>query len=332
MSKNICILEPRLDIPFKNLGPVSSKPNYNNLPPIRQHWANFTKTIAKQHRDKGDHVDIICAALWQLTNEHVNAIGKRHDIIYMPHKQDFEFPITTCEPRYYMQTVFPWLFTVDKDGWGSNLSYIKDGSIDKVDWTRDYYSELQKEAFDHNTSKFKQPPRRQDLPFAADDYILFVCQIPHDETIKQYSDVSVKTALLKTIEFADKTRRNLIVKGHPANPGSMHQLENTTKKYNHTWVQSEYSIHDLIADAESVFTVNSGTGFEAMLHNKPVFTFGEAEYDSVAWKFHDGQDFSLFYNIVVRDLMTEQAIITERYKRFINQYCTIGVDTRNHDL
>jgi capsule polysaccharide export protein KpsC/LpsZ len=44
----------------------------------------------------------------------------------------------------------------------------------------------------------------------------------------------------------------------------------------------EENIHDLIDECDAVFLVNSGVGFEALLHAKPIVMFGRAEYDCVA--------------------------------------------------
>ena len=41
---------------------------------------------------------------------------------------------------------------------------------------------------------------------------------------------------------------------------------------------SDASVHDLIAGAKYVFTVNSGVGLEALLHGRPVVITGECDY------------------------------------------------------
>ena len=46
------------------------------------------------------------------------------------------------------------------------------------------------------------------------------------------------------------------------------------------WVD-EVSIHSCLEDAKRVYLVNSGAGFEAMIHGKPIVRFGHAEYDRV---------------------------------------------------
>ena len=67
-----------------------------------------------------------------------------------------------------------------------------------------------------NISKFKQPSFQSiELP---DKFILFPCQLPHDETIRYHSDVSVEKALSAVIlAIKENQSCSLIIKGHPAN-------------------------------------------------------------------------------------------------------------------
>ena len=48
------------------------------------------------------------------------------DITYVPHVEKHNF-LGGDMCRYYMQTVFKRLFTIDKEGWGGNASHAKDG-------------------------------------------------------------------------------------------------------------------------------------------------------------------------------------------------------------
>jgi hypothetical protein len=46
---------------------------------------------------------------------------------------------------------------------------------------------------------------------------------------------------------------------------------------------SDANVNDLIVHASAVYTINSGVGFESLLHLKPVITFGRVEYDCVTF-------------------------------------------------
>ena len=55
-----------------------------------------------------------------------------------------------------------------------------------------------------------------------------------------------------------------------------------SSRYTGQCAWSDLSIHDLIAAAEIVVTVNSGVGMETVLHQKPVYAFGRANYSEIS--------------------------------------------------
>ncbi|MDA8669266.1 hypothetical protein N9M26_06455, partial [Alphaproteobacteria bacterium] len=184
---------------------------------------------------------------------------------------------------YYMQMVFPWLFQVDRIGWCADASVwpIKP-SIKSDQQIFKKYQHLSKLGL----SKFPQPKRNQFV--RKNKFILFLCQLPYDQTIKLHSDISVMDALIKTIQISISLEIQLIIKPHPLNTEAMrpflelaakHNLK--SNKYEILWAKIA-NIHDLLEKCEAVFTVNSGGGMEAILHNKPVFCFGRSDYASVS--------------------------------------------------
>lgn len=244
------------------------------LAPIRLHWRSFVDHVIMEHIRRHDEVTLVEKPLWQLEPELVEYF--KPDVVYVPHKEQHNFPIAKeFGPRYYMQTVFPWLFTIDKAGWGAGMSA---SPIPAVGYTTNEAWETLQSLVTDNLSKFDQPDRRK-VPWK--DFIFFPCQIPHDETIKYHSKVTVEAALEAVCQWCNATGRHLVVKGHPINPGSMQPLQEIAQCHRATWV-TDYSIHDLLANCRAVFCVNSGVGIEACLHLKPIFIFGRAEYAPVA--------------------------------------------------
>ena len=53
---------------------------------------------------------------------------------------------------------------------------------------------------------------------------------------------------------------------------------------------TECSVHSIIEGCEAVFTANSGTGFEALMHGKPVYISGLADYAYAAAGFLDSRE------------------------------------------
>jgi hypothetical protein len=274
MARKVLILAPRLDCTFKQ-GPVPDE--FGDIAPIRVHWMNFINGLVQYHKSCGDEVTVLLKALWQFSPEETNA--RDADIVYIPHKEPHNFPYAGAgKAYYYMQTVFPELFTIDENGWGANLSYLP---LELENAPVSLEVMKLRERAKRNISKFDQPTRAvRELPW--DDYILFVCQIPHDEVIKHHSTVSVEQALEATLKFAHSIHKRVIVKGHPVNPASMAKMRDITFRYTPEALYLEQiSIHDVLQKCEAAFMVNSGVGFEAMLHNKPIFAFGRSEYQQV---------------------------------------------------
>jgi hypothetical protein len=278
MSK-VAILFPRLDVTFKE-GPVPE--GRGPIAPIRVHWQKMGDRILQAHRKKGDWVQFIEKPLWQFTPEFVESLEA--DIVYIPHKSTDTFPVKGKEIRYYMQSVFPFQFYIDSKGFPGGASrYPFDFDKDRDIPPGSFYAQMQARALT-GESKFEQPTIGKIAVESDGPFVLFLCQIPHDETIKYHSDVSVWDALKYTLEATKELNMPLVVKGHPVNPGSMYPLQTLCKLYNHVhWVDNA-SIHDLIPNAHAVVVVNSGTGMETLLHKRPIVTFGRCEYDCVSNK------------------------------------------------
>ena len=250
------------------------------IPSIRVHWANFVTRIKTEHTYKGDDVDVLELPLWQFTPELVESYEPKPDLVYVPHKEKRNFDIRGIDTLYYMQTVFPWRFYVDSLGFAGGSSMypfdITDGNS-----MGSAFDELRAYALAGGT-KFDQPPIGQVQ--INSEYVLFPCQLPHDETIKYHSAISSEQALEETCRVTENLGIPLVVKAHPINPASMESQRNITTKYKHAqWVEN-VSIHDLIPRARTVVVVNSGTGMESLLRVRPVVTFGRCEYDCVTMK------------------------------------------------
>ena len=168
-------------------------------------------------------------------------------------------------------------------------------------------------------SKFDQPKRMYaDFPYR--DYILFPCQLPHDETIQWHSKISVEQALHCVISYCEQRNKKLIVKGHPVNIASMEPLKLLTVSSSVTEYVEKGSIFDFIEYANLVCVVNSGTGFESILMKKPVVMFGDAEYDKVVNKAN-------LENYM--DVMDTATYDETQYRKFVNKWTTIMYNTND---
>ena len=277
------ILQPALDLPFKR--PKRCVQCGHGVSRLRQHWQSFACQARAVLNREGWQATILERPGWELTPEFADAWAA--DLVLVPHRERHQFACKT-PALYWMQTPIPHLFTVDPQGWGAGAGgYPFDHSAG--DSSSIAYDEL-RARLDRNESKFDQPPRRTREALveagiiAAAPYIFFPCQLPHDETIRFHSDVDEAELIRRLAGWASGARVHLVLKAHPANPASMAGLRAAAGHSRYVcWLEHHVaSIHDLIENAEAVYTINSGAGLEAVLHGKPVVTFGRAEYDGVA--------------------------------------------------
>jgi hypothetical protein len=258
--------------------------------------------------------------LWQMTEAWLNDLDA--DLLVIPHKQDFHFRRLCAQPFYYMQTRFPWLFTLDPRGWGPNATTYP-CRYDAGDPERGTYERYVERVVGANTSKFTQSARteRADLIARGDipegPYIFFPCQIPRDQSIRFFSPHAEGEVVAALAAWTRTRGVDVVFKAHPANPKSAAPFRDTARGEHCYW--SDASVHDLIAHATAVYVINSGVGFEALLHGKPMVSFGHAEYDAVT-VHGDLEDLDGAWAAV--QTSDPDARLTE-YKRFVDWYCRL---------
>jgi hypothetical protein len=277
MKKRIYIVRPRLDCSFKKgLVPPMEGPPTNSL---RSILGVFLDNLHLFHSLRGDCVVTDKRPLWQFDFEEMRQNSSKFDIVYFPHRIYSQWPIGN-NVLFYKSTALPEYITVDPGGWGASLSWHP--ILPQFSEEACFFYNTLKNRIKTNISAFEQPALGDSL--GIDNYFLFVCQLPHDETIKFHSNVSVEKALMVVIDYAQQEKIPLVVKGHPANPKSMLPLKSLTEKSSNAYWVDNVSIHTCLAGAQRVFMVNSGVGFEAMLHDKTIVHFGDAEYSNVTIK------------------------------------------------
>ena len=306
-GRRALILAPVLGLPFKRPAGLVRE----GLPiPLREHWASFAENAHDVLCEAGWNARILRRPMWELTPALADAYGA--DVVLVPHRERHQFASRT-PALFWMQSPLPHLFTVDRQGWGAGASgYPFEGQGEESG----AFASLA-ECSDANQSKFDQPPRqsREALGLPA-KYIFCPCQIPHDETLRFHSDVGMAELVQALAEWAQKSGTNVVFKPHPANRAAMSPLHEAAPEGEHVhWIDA--SIHDLIAHSTAVYTVNSGVGLEAILHGKPVVTFGRADYDAVTVKGETGE-LSHLWRIVNSDQLA--GIRAEAYRRFADWY------------
>jgi hypothetical protein len=192
---------------------------------------------------------------------------------------------------FYKQMHMPDLFTLDHLGWGADHSELQ---ADPLLWDIDastaerFVQSLKQRLLETGCSKLAQPARGS-VDLLPDDYIFAPTQTPRDYVQVHHSPISVVSFVELVSNWAKESGQNVVFKLHP---GLYHTseidrqiIEAVTR---HCAESSRVfcvnaNVHDLIANANGVFTINSGVGFESLIHGKPVVTFGNCDYKWVTF-------------------------------------------------
>jgi hypothetical protein len=209
------------------------------------------------------------------------------DLLMVPHLLRSQFAGGRTPALFYMQMMQRWLFTVDPGGWGPAVSDYPCTDYSRGEPASGVFERYRDRIVGANLSKFAQPRARSHGELVAEGlvpdrpYIFFPCQIPHDESLKFFSPIEEADLIAALARWCLERDVPLVLKQHPANRRSMQPLIEAAQAGGERVMWSEASVHDLSAGAAAVYTLNSGVGFEALLQERPVVVFAQAEYDVV---------------------------------------------------
>lgn len=285
------IILPRLDFPWKDQRPTVVPQLEDDVLDLRLWWKRFTVLLANALEQTGVQAEIYEWPIERITPSFVDSLG--HRLVFVPHKCSFDFGQTrTTQVIFYMQEYFRWVFVVDSSGWSAGSSMYP-FDLQSLHRRRKGIFKAYRENLRTGglSSKFlqKSKERHWGLRFSKEipwgSYVFFPLQIPTDQAIRYFSDHSVENVVSAVIEWSKHSGVPIVFKPHPMNKKAMAIFEKQAKAAGCYW--STGNIHTLIDHSTAVFTINSGVGFEALFHLKPIVMFGRAEYDCVAAKVQD---------------------------------------------
>ncbi len=287
----VLLLKPDIALPFKSPDLVADAQRRREGSPfltgahgaLRASWSACFDALEQALEARGHRAVRLERPGTEITAELADEAGA--DVVILPHRQRFQCDVKT-PALYLMQIAHRWLFTLDEDGWGAGAAaYPYDGFEDSPadSGVLERYLDQITGA---NDSKFGQPNRRTredlirngTLPDAP--YLFFPCQIPDDEVVRFFCDISERGAIAALSRWATERKIHIVFKAHPAAPDTAEEFRAIANTPFTHW--ADVSIHDLIENCQAVVTLNSGVGHEAILHGKPVIMFGQAEYDTLA--------------------------------------------------
>lgn len=185
---------------------------------------------------------------------------------------------------FWMQMHFCELFTIDTNGWGADHSgnhLFNPEEIDQDEATR-FCESKSAELLKSGISKC---PQEYETSRTPEPYILVPVQIPRDYTIKYHSPITVKYFIESVQAWAIEKEVQVCFKMHPHNASDrdLHQIIEEAAASSPYVRKVEGNIHELIKRSSGVLVINSGTGFESLLHGKPVATIGDCDYRGVTF-------------------------------------------------
>ena len=257
--------------------------------------------------------------MWEFTAEFINGIES--DLILVPHKNRFELGTLKGNCAFYMQVMTKWLFSIDPMGWSAGASVYPCQQYQSYPADYSIPARYRKLLAESNQSKFSQKKSesklnlllKRQIPFSR--YLFFPCQVPHDHSIEYFSSVSELEVIESLTQWASKRKIHLVFKKHPANLKAMKPFEGLVESSSYCrW--SDASIYDLIRHSMATYTINSGVGFEALLLNKPVATFGRVEYDQLTVKATPATLDQVYSDVC----NYPEARLKDEFARFLNWY------------
>ncbi|MFT7604254.1 MAG: hypothetical protein ACI8VT_001828 [Saprospiraceae bacterium] len=227
---------------------------------------------------------------------------------------------------YHKQMHMRYLFTLDHLGWGADHSKKITGTdFEGIEKQKaiNFCTGLRNKFLNQGDSKFAQPQINLAKDFPT-SFVFFPLQRPGDDTIMFHAPKEVDETVVMLSKWASSRKQNVVFKFHPGNkndPDLVRCVNDCVKNYSNVFLY-EGNIHDFIDRSEGVIVINSGVGFESLIHGKPVVTLGACDYQQVTFKateerLDEARDYIYNYS-------REQSIMTWKfiyYYFFHHAYC-----------
>ena len=188
--------------------------------------------------------------------------------------------------------------TLDNLGYGSysSITYNKppfeECDMQKVN---QFFDTKVKNWINNASSKFYNF-KSEEIKIQEKDYYLILGQCGGDYTVTK-QDFGSHFYKIEQIarELLRITNNSIVIKLHPYTDGEFAKDDKFSRSLAEKYSKispriSVYlgkgNIHEFFKEAKAVIVSNSGAGFEAMMHHKPIISFGYPEYRYISWELH----------------------------------------------
>lgn len=128
-------------------------------------------------------------------------------------------------------------------------------------------------------SKYPQPPISDDAPTPG--YLAIFTQVQGD-TVLDLAWCSSREMVTMLLHEAQARNLPAMLKLHPRCADTEFRAFAAREAERYGALLADLNVHQIIAGARCVAAVNSGAGFEALCHLKPVLSFGASDYLAAA--------------------------------------------------
>lgn len=219
---------------------------------------------------------------------------------------------------WHLKTAYlPDYFYFDKHGYSgwSDLAQEYEYDVDIKD-IRDEMQTFCDNYIASNSSRTIQP---QEAFIPNKPYVLVLAQRPGDNVMK-FAHMDSQVLLNEITELYKDTEYTVCVKSHPLSEPGLYSSDVEITMSPEVF-HATGSVHKIIAGATAVYTVNSGSGFEALLHGKRVFTSGDCDYHWVTIPVKNRQDLQDTMHLIEEPVDKDEILKFLHYalnKYFIN--------------
>jgi hypothetical protein len=187
---------------------------------------------------------------------------------------------------FYKEMHMRELFTVDHQGWGADHSRLcmpPDLSAVSAGEAESFCRAMRADFLNTGRSKHDQPPVGT-IPPNLKPYFFAPLQMPGDDVIRHHSPITVIQYISALSQWADMRGRNVVFKLHPGQPAEIEQEARKAAAASRYVFLLNENVHSLISAAHAVVVINSGVGFESLIHGKPVITLGACDYQWMTFR------------------------------------------------
>ncbi len=201
-----------------------------------------------------------------------------------------------------------WADIANKD-YSSKINEVNDEDV------KSFFNEFSSNYIGNNISKYKQNNKE----FKCDSKYVFVATQLLTDTVGKLAYINTVDLVKHVVEMYKGSDTKVVVKIHPKETNK--SLYDFLKNHDHAIV-SDSSIHSIVPNCEKVYVVNSGVGFESLLHLKPVITTGKNDYSYVTHEVKTKED--LFKTISLSNKVDELSI--KKYMYYMLKEYFVKVD------